>query len=102
MSPKVSDLLKKRPNLDLRDMKEHVIEFAESSPRRVVTKFGDREVINVIENNEEKSLWLSQIGIKTLVENLFLLYSDLRGKKIKIKCIGKHGRMYDYEYEVLK
>lgn len=102
MSPKVSDLLKKKPNLDLRDMKEHVIEFAESSPRKVKTKFGDREVINVFENNEEKSLWLSQVGLRILVESLFEIYSDLKGKKLKIKCIGKHGRMYDYEYEVLR
>jgi hypothetical protein len=97
---RVSELIKKREAVNLADNKPHILEFLEAEPREVVTRMGTREVINVLEGGEEKSLWLSTVGLRVIIENLHQKYQNLKGKKIKIRRLEKRvGRLYDYEFE---
>jgi hypothetical protein len=97
---RVSELIKKREAVNLADNKPHILEFLESEPREVVTRMGTREVINVLESGEEKSLWLSTVGLRVIIENLMQKHKSLKGVKIKITRLQKRiGRVYDYEFE---
>lgn len=58
-------------------------------------------MINVKEGEEEKSLWISHRALEVIIEYLMKKHENLLGKKIKIKRLGKVGRMYDYEFEEL-
>ena len=73
------------------------VEFLEPHPRIVQTKYGERAVINVMHDDEPKSLWLSRMGLANAIAVLEQQVESLQGKRARITNLGKQGRMYRYE-----
>jgi hypothetical protein len=73
------------------------VTFLEDHPRVATTKYGERAVINVMEKDEPKSLWLSRLGLANEIANLEKQANGLKGKKAKITNMGKTGRMFRYQ-----
>jgi len=76
--------------------------FIEDAPRKVNTKFGEREVIGVQVKENKYSLWLSREGLKRLVYKLLENYGSLKGLKVELEEAGKAGRAYNYKARVLE
>jgi hypothetical protein len=85
------------PMLQIPEKETVEIVFLEDHPRVVTTKYGERAVINVMHNDEPKSLWLSRLGLANEIANLERQVDTLLGKKAKITNLGKTGRMFRYQ-----
>jgi hypothetical protein len=85
------------PMLQIPEKETVEVTFLEDHPRVVDTKYGERAVINVMHNDEPKSLWLSRLGLANEIANLEKQVDSLKGKKAKITNLGKTGRMFRYQ-----
>jgi len=85
------------PMLSIAEGETVEVEFLEAHPRIVQTKYGSRAVINVMHNDEPKSLWLSRLGLANAIATLEKQVESLQGKKARITNLGKQGRMFRYE-----
>ncbi len=85
------------PMLQINEGETVEVEFLEPHPRIVQTKYGSRAVINVMHNDEPKSLWLSRLGLANAIATLEKQVESLQGKKARITNLGKQGRMFRYE-----
>jgi len=85
------------PPLDIPVGQTVEIVFLEDHPRVVMTKYGERAVINVMHEDEPKSLWLSRLGLANEIANLERQVDSLKGKRARITNLGKSGRMYRYQ-----
>jgi len=89
------------PILSIEEGESKVITFSEPKVRAVQTTMGVRPVITVIHEGKLYSLWLSR---QSLAEKIALLEQekgDLTGVKVEIRNVGKRGRMFLYEVELV-
>jgi len=89
------------PPLNIEEGMSKIVTITEPKVRTVQTSMGVRPVITVVHEGNLYSLWLSR---QSLAEKIALLEQekgDLTGVKVQITNVGKRGRMYLYEVEVV-
>lgn len=86
----------------LRDGDEITVEFLDPEPRILKTKYGQRLAIDVVHEGEEMTMVFAHVN---LAEQLALLaeeHGSLEGLKVRIKRVGRQGRVVRFEVELLE
>jgi len=89
------------PALTVGPGESKVVTITEPKVRVVQTSIGTRPVITVVHEGQLYSLWLSRQNLAEKIALIEQEKGDLTGVKVQITNVGKRGRMYFYEVEMV-